>query len=258
MNDDLYITALDKANAMRATTVALILRHLKNGDSLDSWKNNFNICLDVCKNASEEVQREYQNYLKSVRNEKRKLRKLAKIKKSIVSIITEAYNSCNYRKCKKEHKLEIILDYGKICRDFSGVGSRAIQHRTNNRPRTVRSHHTIYVRSNYLKTMMSLGFYTFNNCLIIDAKPKGFSQKGFPVFELTLVRKSDGFHIIHDKKTCITFRPLAAGGATEIEEYYGKTIKRKELCQILGIGTDTPDCAIVDKFEDSEIALKIN
>ncbi len=184
------------------------------------------------------------------RREKLRLKKLAKRENQITFVILQAYNYCNYRKCKKDHQVKVSF----IWNGYSSYKSPPCVYNIHdtkhagNRIKTIRTCHEIQVGHDYLTKLSNLGFYTFNNCLIIDAKSKGFSENCLPVYEIKIIRQSKGFDLTNDTVR-ISFHPIV-GGATEIQEYYGKTIKRKRLCQMLGIGTDTPDCAIVDKYKE--------
>ncbi len=183
--------------------------------------------------------------------------------------IREAYEECQYRRSKQGHRTHIYLS-------LEYLPEIAI---TNNRTQSLPcglyreenlgsysgrcqwtkkgSVHSLYVRPNYLNRMKPLGQYTFvypvnkKKCLILDADHKGYATDGRPVYSIRLLVQALG-NDIRTEDVTVVVRPLTVG-SQGMQTYWGKVLKKREICKILELGTDTPDFALVDRAIEKEI-----
>lgn len=106
--------------------------------------------------------------------------------------VSEGYEECGYRECAQGHSYEVVVgDPKKLvgCHCEIRTGDRYSSRVTFRRRY---SHHTIWVRKDYLTRVFALGGARCGGMLVLDAECVGATSDGTPVFELRCAKQAAG------------------------------------------------------------------
>lgn len=123
--------------------------------------------------------------------------------------VSEGYEACGYRECTQGHSYEVVIGPKTGCAAEIRTGSR-YSSRVTFRRRF--SHHTLFVRPEYLTRVFQIGGARCGGMLVLDAKCAGACDDGTPVFELKCVKQSAGTNIESTTVTAVA-EPVGSLGA---------------------------------------------